>query len=319
MPLFLAAVVIVGAALPSAAESSVPTIAVLTPGPSYEPALQGLREGLNDLGYHEGIDMRLVVEDTHGDILNLGAQAAKLVATKPAVVFTLATAPSLAAKQATQTIPIVFSVVADPIQSNLVPNFASSRSNITGVSSYASPLAGKRLELLREIAPNSRTVLAIVSTKEKSPQVTFGFLEQAAKKMAVQIVRRDVANPDDLKNVLSDRFSGRVDAIFYVPSVLVASQMESLIVKAAREKIPLAVNEESMVRVGALTSYGGDYRLLGIQAAKLVAKILKGVKPSQIPVETPDKFVFAVNLTTARNIGLKIPREVLQRADRLLE
>lgn len=187
------------------------------------------------------------------------------------------------------------------------------------MSSYAAPLAGKRLEILTEIVPKTKAVLAIVSAKEKIAQSTAQFLDKAAKKMGIRIIRRDVETIGDFENVLRDKSAMTVDGIFYLPSALVAGQIQVLIAKANRHRIPLAVNDESMVRMGALTSYGGDYRLFGLQVAKLVVKILKGAKPSDLPIEAPDRFLLTLNLKTAQTIGLKIPRKVLERADRLLE
>jgi putative ABC transport system substrate-binding protein len=109
------------------------------------------------------------------------------------------------------------------------------------------------------------------------------------------------------------------DAIFHVPSVLVGNKIDTLIAASRRDRLPLIVNQQSMVSDGALASYGGDFRLSGVQAAKLVAKLLKGAKPSDIPIETPERLILAINVTTARVIGLKIPRNILERADRLLE
>ncbi len=305
--------------LSAGADSIRPIVAVLTPGATYEPLLDGLREGLARRGYLNGQNFRLVVEDTRGDIEGLRFRAMKVVDTKPDVLVTLTTAVTAVAKQANQQIPIVFTLVANPVHYDLVHDFASSRNNMTGVSTYAASLAGKRLEVLTEIVSKVKAVLAIVSSKEKMAQDTAEFLDNAAKKMGIQIVRRDVATVGEFENVLRDKSAMMVDAVFYVPSNLLSRQIRSLIMKLNRVKIPFAVNDESMVKMGALTSYGGDYRLFGLQAAKLVAKILKGAKPSDLPIEAPDRFLLTINLKTAKAIGLDISRKVLERADRLLE
>lgn len=302
-----------------AAQSSMPTVAVLMPRENYDLVLEGLREGLGRLGYKEGRDIKLMVEDSHENGVNFAAQVAKLLESKPNVLFTLGTSRTVSAKQTTHTIPIVFTLVADPVQSGLVADFASSRNNLTGVSSYAAPLSGKRLEILKEIAPKTKKILVIVSTKESSGQISTQFLEETAKKLGVQVIHRGVASIEDLEKLFLEKWKGTVDAIFHVPSVLVVNRIESLIIKANKERLPLIVNEESFVRMGALVSYGGDFRLYGLQAAKLVAKVLKGTKPSEIPIETPDNLILTINLTTAKAIGLKIPRKVLDRADRLVE
>src|SRR6266852_3017166 len=142
------------------------TIAVLTPGQSFDPVLQGLREGLAHAGYEEGKQLTLVIEDTQGAVPDLADRTARLVAAKPDVLVTVATAHTAAARQATTTVPIVFAMIADPVGSGFVTSYASSKSNVTGVSSYAGPLTGKRLEILKEIAPKIERTLALVAIKE---------------------------------------------------------------------------------------------------------------------------------------------------------
>jgi len=302
-----------------AAQTSVPTVGVLTPGLHYEPVFNGLREGLEKLGYRENRWVKFIVEDTQGSLDTLAEQAAKLVAAKPDVLFTVATAPAVAAKQATQTIPIVFTIVGDPVQTGLVAAFASSRNNLTGVSFFAAQLSGKRLELLKEIAPRAKKVLAVVPIKEASGQISFKYLEEGAKKLSLQIVRRDVTTREEMGNLLKEKWAGTVDAVFNVPSVLVVSLMESIVEMANRERLPLISFEQTHVQMGALATYSGGFRESGIQAAKLVFKLLRGTKPADLPIETPDRLMLAVNLAAAKAIGLRIPRTVLERADRLVE
>jgi putative ABC transport system substrate-binding protein len=302
-----------------AAQTSVPTVGVLTPGGTYEPVFIGLREGLEKLGYRENREVKFIVEDTKGSLDTLAERAAKLVAAKPDVLFTVATASAAAAKRATQAIPIVFTIVGDPVQTGLVAGFGSSKNNLTGISSFNAQLSGKRLELLKEIAPQAKRVLAIVPIKEASGLVSFKYLEESAKKLSLQIVRRDVTGKEEMDNLLKEKWAGTVDAVFNVPSVFVSSLLELIVDKAKRERLPLISWEHTHTQMGALASYAGDYREFGIQGAKVVTKVLKGIKPADLPIETPDRLILTVNLATAKAIGLKIPRTVLERADRLVE
>jgi putative ABC transport system substrate-binding protein len=301
------------------AAASIPTVGVLTPGLTYDPVLNGLREGLEKVGYKEGRTLKFIVEDSKGYPLDFAPRAAKLAESKPEVLFTVGTATTLAAKRATGTIPIIFTLVGDPIQSGVIAAFASSGNNVTGVSSYAAPLSGKRLELLTEIVPKAKNVLLIVAAKESSARISARFVEEAAKKMGVQLHRREVAGAGDIEKLLNEKLSGTADAIFLLPSLFVMDHIDAIVKKAKHERLPLIVNEQAVVVRGALASYGGDFRLFGLQAAKLVAKVLKGYKPSDIPIETPDRFILVVNLTTAKAIGIKMTRKVLERADRLVE
>ncbi len=301
------------------AQSPPATVGVLTPGLNFESVFNGLREGLEKLGYRENREVKFVVEDTQGSLDNLAERAAKLVTAKPDVLFTVATAPTMAAKQATQAIPIVFTIVGDPVQTGLVAGFGSSKNNLTGVATFNAQLSGKRLEILKEIAPQVKRVLAIVPIKETSGLVSFKYLEESAKKLSLQIVRRDVTGKEEMDHLLKEKWAGTVDAVVNVPSVLVVTLMESIVEKAKKERLPLISIEHAHAQMGALASYSGDFREFGIQGARVVTRVLKGVKPADLPIETPDRLILTVNLATAKAIGLRIPRSVLDRADRLVE
>jgi putative tryptophan/tyrosine transport system substrate-binding protein len=292
-------------------------VAVLTPGLNWEPIEAGFREGMARLGYKEGQNITFIVDDTKGSAVDLPSRVGKLLAARPDVLFTVMTAHSVAAKEATATVPIVFAFIGDPVGAGLVASFASSKNNVTGVSSYAAPLTGKRLEALLEIAPKIKRVLVIVTPSESFALSSFKFLDEAAKKFKVQLVRRDITKEEDIEQVLQKTSKGSVDAIFYVPSVLQLSKFDLFVKKAKSEKIPLVVHDDSMVKRGALFSYGYKSRQVGFQTAALVDKVLKGAKPTEIMVEIPDKLFLTLNVTTAKEIGLKIPPSVLERAELL--
>jgi len=301
------------------AQSSDFRVGVLTPGGRLNAVVDGLREGLDHLGYTQRKNLTFVIEDTKGEVTDLVSRAQKILETKPDVVFTVTTLPAVAAKQATTTVPVVFAWVADPIGSGLAAAYASSKNNLTGVSSYAGPLSGKRLEILKEIAPGIKRVLALVDPNDTASQIAFKFLEESATKLRVKVVRRDVTNRQEVEKVLQATARGSVEAIYFVQSIVIGAQLDLLLKKSKEDKLPLAGSEAAWVERGALLTYAADFRLIGAQAARIVAKVLKGEKPSDIPIETPEKFVLTVNLTAAKAMGLKIPRSVLERVDRVVE
>jgi putative ABC transport system substrate-binding protein len=266
-----------------------------------------------------GKNVTLLVEDTHGAVPDLAQRVARLVAAKPDVLVTVGTPHTRAAKQATTNIPIVFTRVGDPLQYGIIASYASSQNNLTGVSTYSGPLAGKRLELLREIAPGIKRILAVVAVNEANAQAAFERLTQVAQKLQIQVLRRDVTTREEIEQALSAMSPGAVEAIYHVPSFLVSAHIDLLIQKAKQEKLPLIVHEDSMVDQGALVSYGGHSRPMGVQAAKLVAKLLEGAHPAQLPIQTPDKFIMTINLATAKAIDLTLSHTILERADRLVE
>jgi len=294
-------------------------VAILTLGGLHNVALEGFREELARRGYHEGQDISFMVEDVQGEVGTLADRAARIVEAKPDLIFTIGTAATTAVKQATTTLPIVFTFVADPVRSGIITSYASSQNNVTGVSSYAGPLSGKRLEVLQEIAPGVKRVLVLMTPHESIAEVSFQSLAEVAPKLGIELLRYDVTSKADIEQHLRTLPSGAVDAIYYIPSNLVLTHLDLLIHKAKEDKIPLCVSEISMVERGALVSYGTDLRRLGVQAARLVSKIMKGAKPSEMPIQMPEQLVLTVNLTTAKTIGLAISPSILESAERLVE
>lgn len=316
-------VIVLVVALTSALSAAPPArnvrIAVLTPGLAFGPLLAAFREGLDQLGYREGSNLALLVEDTKGIGPEVRSLAQSVVATKPDVVVTIGTAHSVAAKAATSTIPIVFTWVGDPVKSGLVPSYATSGNNLTGVSVYSGPLSGKRLEILKEIAPNARRVLCIVAAKESIAEISFGIAQKTADQLGLVLIRRDVGSRDDIVRELADVPAGTFDAIYHVPSGLVSAHLGLLIQRAKQDRVAMMVHEDDFVAAGALASYGADYRRMGAQTARVVVKVLGGVTPAEIPIQVPDKLFLAINLATAKSIGVKPPLTVLERADRIVE
>jgi putative tryptophan/tyrosine transport system substrate-binding protein len=305
--------------VPAVASSRPYRVAVLTPGLPFNLALEGLREGLTQLGYHEGKDVIFLVEDAQGEIVSLASRATKLVTAKPDIIFTIGTAATAVAKQATTTLPIVFTWVGDPLRSGLIASYTSSQNNLTGIASYSGPLSGKRLEVLQEIAPGTKRVLALVVPQDSVAEVSYQALAEVAPKLGIELLRHDVSSKEEIEQRLKALPKGTVDAICHVPSSLVGTHIDLLIDKAKQDRIPLVVHEHSMIERGALISYGADFRLLGMQAAKLVAKIVSGAKPAEVRIQTPEQLVLTLNLSTAKAIGLNIPLSMLERAERLVE
>jgi putative tryptophan/tyrosine transport system substrate-binding protein len=301
------------------AQSTTRWIAVFTPGAGFAPVLSGFRQGLSRLGYAEGKNIAFIIEDTKGETTDLVAKAETLLAAKPELIFVVTTAHAQAAKRATTTVPVVFAWASEPVRAGLVASFSSSKNNLTGVMTGADAISGKRLELLLQVAPKAKRLLTLVSSKENIALSSFKFLETSATKLGVNLVRRDVASEDDIERALLDTPKGSIDTIYHIPSVVVGSHVTLLIEKAKKDRIPMVAQEESIAKKGALLTYGADFQFVGMQAARLAAKILKGGKPSDIPSETPERLLLVVNQSTAKAIGVKIPRDILEQADRIIE
>src|SRR2546427_8066885 len=250
---------LVAAALHAAPPARTVRVAVLTPGLSFGEVLAGFREGLGQLGYRESTNLILLIEDTKGSGSEVQAQAQALVAAKPDVLVTVGTSHTVAAKTATSTIPIVFTWVGDPVRSGLVPNYASSGSNLTGLSVYSGPLSGKRLEILKEIAPDARRVLCLVA-KESIAEISFNVAQRTADQLGMTLIRRDVTSRDDITRELGALPKRAFDAIFHVPSGLVTAHIGLLIARAREDKVALMAHEDELVAAGALASYRPNHR-----------------------------------------------------------
>lgn len=294
-------------------------IGVLTPGGRPNAVVLGVRDTLERLGYKEQVNVSYVVEDTEGGVSGLPHRAKYLLESKPNVLVAVTTTHAVALKEATNSVPIVFAWVGDPIGSGLAASYKSSKNNLTGVSSYAGPISGKRLEVLKEIAPRVARVLVFVDPNDAGSRIAVKYLEEAAAKLRVSLVRREATTRAEVEKVLAAIGKDSVDAIYFIPSIVIGAQFDLFLKKSREDKLPFVAAEATWVEKGALFSYAADFRLVGAQAGRLVAKVLKGEKPSDIPTETPEKLLFVVNMATARSIGLKIPRNVLERIDRIVE
>jgi len=294
-------------------------IAVFTPGLTFDPVFRGLQDGLIRMGYAKGKNIMFVMEDTKGNTSDLVPRAEKVLASKPDVIFAVTTVHAIAVHRATSTVPIVFGWVGDPIQAGLIASDSASKNNVTGIMTGSDSLSGKRLEALLEIAPKAKRLLAIVASKENVAQSSFRYAEETAKKFGVRLVRRDVANEEEIRKALQETPKGSIDAIYHIPSTLVGTYVGLLIEKAKADKIPMVAHEDSIATRGALISYGPDFQSVGDQAARIMAKILRGEKPAQIPSEPPERLLLVINRSTAKAIDFKVPRDVLERADRLVQ
>ncbi len=276
------------------------------------PAVDGLKAGLRDLGFQEGRDVVFDVRLTDGDAGRMPAAASALVKAGVDVVFTSGEAATLAARAATPTIPIVFTLVGDPVAAGLVTSLAHPQENLTGISSLTTALVPKRLEVLKTLAPRLNRVWAIHHGAGPASDVAMAGALEVASRLRVAIVSRAVRTPDDLAQILADLRPG--DGLL-VPDIATMDLSAVLLETSLARHVPAVFSSELWVSHGGLVSYGADYRAQGVQAARLVGKILRGARPPSLPVEGAERVILAVNLKTAASFGLTAPNQVLFRAD----
>jgi putative tryptophan/tyrosine transport system substrate-binding protein len=281
---------------------------------------EAFRQGLRELGYVEGKNIVIEYRYAEGKFDRLPALAAELVRLKVDIIVTAGPPATRSAKEATVTIPIVFAQDGDPVASGFVASLARPGGNITGLSTLAPELSGKRLELLKEIVPRlSRVAVLGNSTNPANAQV-LKETELAAGVFGVKLQYLDVLDPKDIETAFRAASKGRADAVLMtVSGGVVLSQRTQVVELAAKSRLPAMYIIREYVETGGLMSYGVSLIDLDRRAATYVDKILKGAKPADLPVEQPTKFEFIINLTAAKQIGLTIPPNVLVRADRVIK
>jgi putative ABC transport system substrate-binding protein len=244
--------------------------------------------------------------------------AAELVQRKVDIIVTTAGPPSRAAKLATNTIPIVFTQVSDPVAEGLVTSLARPGGNITGLSQVGPELAGKRLELLKEAFPKLSHVAVLRTPDSRSSVAQFKETQVAAKTMAIQLQSLEVRRSDELDGAFRAAKTERAGALVVLQSALINTHRTRIVELATKSRMPTMFAERTHVESGGLMSYAPSLFDLQRRAATYVDKILKGAKPGNLPVEQPTKFEFVINLKTAKQIGLTIPPNVLARADKVI-
>ena len=304
-----------GLAQPSA---SVPRVGVIHHGGDWHLWLEGLRQGLRELGLEEGRHVVLDIRETKGDLKAVEVAARDLERGKVALLCTAATSVTLAVKLATTHTPIVFFVGSDPVTARLVEGFGKPGGRLTGVHNRLLDLTGKRLEILKEMLPKLARVVTFYDPSNRVAKEGVRLGREAGQQLGVQLVERRVSSVEELRVGLGGLKPQDVDAYFYTPDAMVGSQSQLIIDAAKAKRLPTMFHEVGRVAKGALASYGYNYREAGRMSAKYVQRVLAGTPPKDLPVESYDKIEFSLNQRTAREIGLTIPPLLLLRADQII-
>ena len=281
---------------------------------------EAFRQGLREVGYVEGKNIIIEWRSAEGKIDRLSEITAELVRLKVDVIVTGGPIPTRAAKEATVTLPIVMAFDIDPVGLGFIASLARPGGNITGLSTLAPEISGKRLELLKEIVPKlSRVAVFGTSTFPGNAQA-LKETERAAGALAVQLQYLDLRGSKDFETAFRGAAKGRADGVLMlVWGVALDPHRKQLVELAAKSRLPAIYADREHVEAGGLMSYGVSITDSFRRAATYVDKILKGRKPADLPVEQPKKFEFIINLKAAKQIGLTIPPNVLARADKVIK
>ena len=276
------------------------------------PTVEGLKAGLKELGYEDGRHVTFDIRFTEGRLDTMPEAAGALVKSGVDLIFTSQEAATKAAREATTTIPIVFTLVGDPVGAQFVRSLARPGANVTGVSSLQTELMAKRLEVLRTLVPTVRRVWLLYYGADLSTKPMLNRTLEAAQAMRLEIVPRGVLKGAELAAVLRD--VRRDDAVL-VPESSDPDLVIAIIGRALALRLPSVFGTALWVGHGGLISYGPDYYAQGVQAAGLVAKIARGAAPQDLAVVGAEKIELALNLKTAEQLGVTVPRKILLRAD----
>jgi putative tryptophan/tyrosine transport system substrate-binding protein len=288
------------------------------------PALEAnlvdaFREGLRQLGYVEGQNLVIRYQWAEGQQEQHAVLAQELVRLQPDVILTAGTPGTLAAKHATQSIPIVTAIVGDPVGAGLVASLAQPGGNVTGLSTLAAELEGKRLELFTQAVPTLSRVVALLNPANPFTTIAWQAMQPAAAALGVQLQPVEARGPHDLDRALATVKEASPDGLIIVPDRFLLTYRASIVHFMAEHRLTGMFPFRQFVEEGGLLAYGPDYTDMYRRAATYMAKILKGAKPADLPMEQPTKFELVLNLKTAQALGLTMPSTLLFQADEVIK
>jgi ABC-type uncharacterized transport system substrate-binding protein len=304
-----------------AQQPAIPVVGLVSGGDKVsEHLLAAFRQGLSDFGFSEGQNVHIEYRWAFGRYDQLGVLTAELVSRQVAVRAAVGGIPSaLAAKAATSTIPIVFSVGGDPVRFGLVKSYNQPGGNATGISFLSSDLNVKRVELIREIIPKARTIAVLMNPLNQNAEADANSLRAAADALDIKVQILNVSTEQELKSAFDIMVQSQVNALLIHADSLFFENRVQLLALIARSAIPTVHYSREFVIAGGLTSYGQSFPETYRQIGSYVARILKGESPADIPVIRPAKFELVINLETARKLGLNISQLLLIRATEVIE
>jgi putative ABC transport system substrate-binding protein len=301
-----------------AQQAKLERIGVIYLGEVFATVVDGLRAGLKELGVQEGKQVTLDIQDLRGDAKAAASVAEKFEQDKVKLIFTNTSPVTDAVMKATKNTPIIFTVGTDPIGLGYIKSFAQPGGRLTGIQYLARDLTGKRLEILKECLPKLRQVIVFYDADNSVSAEGAKLARAEAQRVKIKLVERQVKSINELNAALDALKVGEFDAYLYMPDAMVVSQSQRVVDVARTKKLPTMFHDQVVVARGGLASYGQSYYEIGWRAAKYVQHVLAGKPPAELRVETIEDVELAFNLTTAKQIGVTIPPNVLARAKKVI-
>jgi putative ABC transport system substrate-binding protein len=314
--------IVVSSAWPVAAraQQTMPVVGLLAATSVLFWQSKSIQKGLNEGGYVEGRNLAIMYRSADGQLDRLPALAADLVDSKVSVIFAVGgPIPARAAKAATSTIPIVFVYGGDPVNDKLVASLNSPGGNVTGVTFIGTTLTTKKLELLREVTPGVTDIGLVVNPASTMAELQIKDVAEVAQRSGLRLHVANISSETEVDTAFADLAQSKVGALVVGTDPIFAFVQRQLTAMAARYRIPTIYNIREYCEVGGLMSYGASFTDALRQGGTYVARIIKGEKPSDLPVLQPTKFELVINLKAAKAMGLTVPAQLLARADEVIE
>jgi len=299
--------------------AKIPRIGVLLLSDHGGAPIKAFRKGLNELGYVEGNNIAIEYRSAKGISEHIPYLAAELIDKKVSLILTSGTAQARAIRQANSTIPIVLAVSGDPVATGLAASLARPGGNITGLSMISPELSGKRLELLKEAAPNSSRVGVLWDGTVPENKLDFETMQFSAGIMALKLESLQIGARDDLENAFSLAARNRLNALIVIAGGVLNREKRRVLTFEMKNRLPAMHEQLDFAESAGLMAYGVSIPEMFRRSAAYVDKIIRGAKPGELPVEQPKKFELVINHKTAKEIGLTIPPHLLARADKVIK
>jgi putative ABC transport system substrate-binding protein len=318
LSLLAAATALTPVATPAQQPAKLPRIGVLADPVATSPFVPVFRQGLRDLGYVDGQNIRIEERYAGGVPGRFPELVAELLAQDIDVLVVGGTLAAMAAKARTSTVPIVFTLAGDPVGTGLVTSLAKPGGNVTGLSLFHPEMSAKDLEVLKAAVPGASRMAVIYNPINPVTRASLERTREAARTLGVELQVTEVRGPENLDKAFATIMTGKPQALLVFSDPAFGTQLDELAKLAVNHRLPAIYNRREFAEAGGLLGYGPDYSDNYRRAATYVDRILKGAKPGDLPVEQPVKFELAINLKTAKTLGIAIPESLLRRADHLI-
>jgi putative tryptophan/tyrosine transport system substrate-binding protein len=283
------------------------------------PLLTAFRSKLNQLGWTEGHNLAIDARLGAGDYQRMTAEAGTLISRNPDVVVTMGTPGLTAVRQHTHSVPVVFTLVADPVRTGLIESLARPGGHATGFTNFEFSIGGKWLELLRDVSPHLNRVTIIANPANATANPIAGLIEDAGRLVSIEVTTASIRSASDIETAISSAAQQPSGGLIVLPDSLAVIHSELIISLVEHHRLPTVYPFRVFAAKGGLLAYGLDIPEMYRQAANYVDRILRGTKPSELPVQAPNKFELIVNLKSAKALGIEVPPTLLARADEVIE